>query len=103
MRITPPPHGDGFDAINQMNTPHQQPQTPNTYKYMPQFGTQAYGVTNRNGAIGSAKGVLNSDAYGAGQTAGGIGGQQYTPTPGPPDTTSTAGNATSGGGMPTWG
>jgi len=102
MRITPPPHGDGYDAINQMNHPYQQPQTPNTYKYMPQTGTQAYGTGNANGTVGSYKGVLNSDAYGAGQTAGGIGGNQYVPTPGPPDTTSIAGSDT-GSGYPTWG
>jgi len=102
MRITPPPHGDGYDAINQMNKPHQQPQAPNTYKYMPHVGSQAYGQTNQNGAVGSAKGVLNSDQFGAGQTAGGIGGNNYTPTPGPPDTNSTAGSQSTVS-MPSWG
>ena len=102
MRITTPPHADGYSP--ETSAPHQLPQTPNTYKYGPQIGSQAYGVTQNNGAAGSRKGVLNRDTFGAGQTAGGIGGNQYTPTPGPPDTTSTANqppvNPT---GMPSWG
>lgn len=90
MRVTPPPHGNGYDP--EWYEPKQQPQTPNTYKYHPVTGTQPYGT-----------GVLNSDTFGAGQTAGGQGGNQYTPTPGPPDTTSTAGNPGNTSGMPTWG
>src|ERR1700733_510022 len=92
MRITPPALGMGYNADNQMNTPRQQPQRPNTYKFMPSTGTDAYGT-----------GVLNSDTFGAGQTAGGIGGNNYTPQPGPPVTTSTAGNSPGTSGMPTWG
>jgi hypothetical protein len=91
MRITPPPVGIGYAP--EFFEPHQQPQAPNTYKYNPVLGTKQYGT-----------GVLNSDTYGAGQTAGGIGGNQYSPAPGPPDTMSTASNPPSNpSGMPTWG
>ena len=91
MRNTLPPRADGFSP--ETFIPKLMPQSPNTYKYMPVTGTQAYGT-----------GVLNSDQFGAGQTAGGIGGNQYTPTPGPPETTSTADNTSLGAsGMPTWG
>lgn len=91
MRNTLPPHGDGYSPESYQ--PGQRPQSPSTYKYMPVTGTQPYGT-----------GVLNSDQYGAGQTAGGVGGNQYTPAPGPPDTTSTANNPGDGpSGMPTWG
>lgn len=89
MRITPPPHGNGYSP--ETYTPRQLPQAPHTYKFNPATGTQAYGT-----------GVLNSDTFGAGQTAGGVGGNQYTPAPGPPDTTSTAGGAGTST-MPTWG
>lgn len=89
MRNVLPPLGDGYSP--ETYTPRQMPQAANTYKYAPSTGTDQYGT-----------GVLNSDTYGAGQTAGGIGGNNYTPTPGPPDTTSIAGsNGTSV--MPTWG
>ena len=90
MRVTLPPIANGYSP--ETYEPRQMPQAPNTYKYNPVTGTQAYGT-----------GVLNSDNFGAGQTAGGIGGNQYTPSPGPPDTTSTAGNDTSTPAMPTWG
>jgi hypothetical protein len=91
MRPALPPHGIGFAP--ETFTPHQNPQQPNTYGYPPSTGTQAYGT-----------GVLNSDTYGAGQTAGGVGGSNYTPTPGPPVTTSTASqDIANGRGMPTWG
>ena len=89
MRNTLPPHAGGYAPETYI--PRQMPQRGNTYKYMPATGTQAYGT-----------GVLNSDSYGAGQTAGGQGGNQYTPTPGPPDTVSTAGNQNVSS-MPTWG
>lgn len=90
MRFLPPPHGAGYAP--ETATPHQLPQQPRTYKYGPVLGTDAPGLR-----------ILNSSTYGAGQTAGGIGGNQYTPTPGPPDTTSTAGQAAQSSGMPTWG
>jgi hypothetical protein len=100
MRITPPPHGAGYAP--ETAVPKQQPQSPNTYKYNPQVGTEPYG-SGQVFAGGYQHGrVLNSDNFGAGQTAGGIGGNQYTPTPGPPDTNSTTGNET-GSGMPMWG
>jgi hypothetical protein len=90
MRVQLPNKGrNGSPGIQFI--PRYRPQTPATYKYMPATGTQQYGT-----------GVLNSDTYGAGQTAGGIGGNQYTPTPGPPTTTSTA-NQSSTSAEPTWG
>lgn len=103
MRVTPPPHGAGYAP--EIYEPKQQPQNPNTYKYMPSTGTQPYGSgTPRPTGGGYQHGrVLNSDTFGAGQTAGGIGGNQYTPTPGPPETNSTAGNYTDNTGMPSWG
>jgi hypothetical protein len=87
MRVTPPPHGSGYDPA--FYKPTQQPQAVNTYKYGPVLGSDPYG-----------SGVLNRDTYGAGQVAGGMGGNTYTPQPGPPDTT-VAG--TSGSGEPVWG
>lgn len=90
MRITPPALGNGYDP--ETAAPHQLPQTAQTQKFLPTTGNDPYG-----------SGVLNRDTYGAGQTAGGQGGQQYTPSPGPPDTTSTAGTTPAGSSMPTWG
>jgi hypothetical protein len=90
MRITTPPHGGGYAP--ETFVPKQLPQHPNTAKFLPSTGTQGKGT-----------GVLNSDTFGAGQTAGGIGGNQYTPTPGPPTTNSTAGNNAASTTMPTWG
>lgn len=90
MRITTPPHGDGYSPNT--FTPRQLPQHPNTAKFLPATGTQGRGT-----------GVLNSSTLGAGQTAGGIGGNQYTPTPGPPDTNSTANASQAAAMMPTWG
>lgn len=90
MRVTPPPHGMGYAP--EPSAPYQLPQSDATYKYNPTTGTDPYGT-----------GVLNSETFGAGQTAGGIGGNQYTPTPGPPDTNSTANAAGNPSGMPTWG
>lgn len=89
MRITPPPHGNGYDP--QPSTPHQLPQTAYTQRFLPTTGSDPYG-----------SGVLNADNYGAGQVAVGEGGQQYTPTPGPPATT-VAGAAGDTSGMPSWG
>lgn len=97
MRVTPPALGIGFAP--EIFTPKQMPQQPNTAKYLPATGTDRYGT--RRGDRYST-GVLNSDTLGAGQTAGGIGGNNYTPAPGPPDTNSiTAGGNPSN--MPTWG
>lgn len=102
MRVTPPPHGGGYAP--EIYEPKQQPQNVNTYKYNPQVGTQQYGSGVGTSLGGYQPGrVLNSDTYGAGQTAGGIGGNQYTPSPGPPETTSTAGRTSNPSGMPTWG
>ena len=89
MRITPPAHGAGYAP--ETAVPRQQPQHANTAKYLPALGTQEYGT-----------GVLNSDTFGAGQTAGGIGGSQYTPPPGPPQTMPTGSQANPSG-MPVWG
>jgi hypothetical protein len=92
MRVTPPPHGGGFAP--ETYEPRQMPQRENVYKYPPAIGTGPFG---RKGTS-----VLNSATFGAGQTAGGIGGSNYTPQPGPPPTTSTSGSAGSSD-MPTWG
>jgi len=97
MRVLPPPHGMGF--TQQTYTPRQIPQHPNTAKYMPSTGTVKYG----SGSPGRyTRGVLNSDTFGAGQTAGGVGGNNYTPSPGLPVTNSTAATATNPT-EPTWG
>ena len=98
MRITPPPNGAGTPEGlgyrgGEQFTPRQMPQQPNTYGFPPSTGTTEPGIR-----------VLNSSAFGAGQTAGGVGGSNYTPTPGPPPTTSTASaDIANGRGMPTWG
>ena len=89
MRITPPAHGDGYSP--QTYLPKQMPQAPNwnTRQYV--TGTDPYG-----------SGVLNSDQFGAGQVAGGIGGSSYTPSVGQnPPTTAVQPGTTSA--MPTWG
>ena len=90
MRVTPPPHGIGYAP--ETYNPRQMPQADNTYKFNPVTGTDPYG-----------SGVLNADTFGAGQTAGGIGGNRYTPAPGPPATQSTADQPGNPSGMPTWG
>jgi hypothetical protein len=90
MRMALPPHGIGYAP--ETFEPRQLPQHGNTAKFMPSTGNDAYG-----------NGVLNSDTFGAGQTAGGVGGNNYTPTPGPPETTSTANQASNSSGMPSWG
>ena len=89
MRILPPPQGGGFAPAT--STPQQMPQQPRTARFGPTTGTDAPGVR-----------VLNSSTYGAGQTAGGIGGSQYTPAASPPDSTPVA-SVPAGSGMPTWG
>lgn len=90
MRITPPPHGGGYAP--ETYDPRQLPQADNTYKFNPVLGNDQPGPR-----------ILNRTTYGAGQTAGGQGGNTYTPSPGPPDTTSTASQPPQGGGMPVWG
>lgn len=83
--------------------PHPQPQAVAYNRVQPTIGTDAYGSGRATSMGGVQSGrVLNTDTFGAGQTAGGVGGNQYTPTPGPPETTSTAGNS-SGNPMPVWG
>jgi hypothetical protein len=74
MRNAMPPIG-AF-GVNTF-TPRPQPQAVRFNRIRPTVGTDAYGT-----------GVLNSDTFGAGQTAGGIGGSNYTPNPGPPATNS---------------
>lgn len=88
MRNTLPPHADGYSP--QTFIPHQLPQAVPVYKYPPAVGTQAYGT-----------GVLNSDTFGAGQTAGGVGGSNYTAPVGQPLTTQVNPSVTPG--MPSWG
>jgi len=85
-----PQHGPGYGVF--WYTPKQLPQTPRWNRDIPVTGSDPYG-----------SGVLNSDTFGAGQTAGGIGGNRYSPPPGPPATTSTADNAVNPSGMPSWG
>lgn len=90
MRNLLPPHGMGYNP--QSFAPFQQPQQVNIDKINPRpIGTDAYGT-----------GVLNADRLGAGQTAGGIGGSNYTPVPGPPVTNAVT-NPQDTSGMPTWG
>lgn len=91
MRNQLPNRGFGYGP--QWFQPRQAWQAPNTAKFQPVLGTDAYGT-----------GVLNSDTYGAGQTAGGQGGNLFTPVAGPPDTMSTAATGQPGASvMPTWG
>jgi hypothetical protein len=89
MRFAPPPHGIGYAP--ETAVPHQNPQHANIAKFLPATGTQAYGT-----------GVLNSNTFGAGQTAGGVGGSQYTVKPGLSELPSivTTPDPT---GMPVWG
>lgn len=93
MRITPPPHGAGYAP--ETATPRQQPQQPNTYRYNPTTGNSPPGVVPGQSII------LNSSTYGAGQTAGGIGGNSYAIPVAPPATAPVAPQGDSG--MPTWG
>lgn len=89
MRITPPAQGDGYSP--KWYVPNQLPQQPNTQKFLPVTGTDAPNVH-----------VLNSSTYGAGQVAGGIGGNQYTPASAPPATVPVT-PQTASDGMPMWG
>lgn len=92
MRITTPPHGPGYAPATSVPLP--QPQQARTQQFLPTTGNDQPGAIRGQGTI------LNSTTYGAGQTAGGIGGNQYTaPVPGP-DTTPVA---ASNGAMPMWG
>lgn len=70
--------------------PAQQPQAVRYNRIRPSTGSDPYG-----------SGVLNNDTLGAGQTAGGVGGSNYTPAPGPPDTNAI--NTQSAAAEPTWG
>lgn len=89
MRNALPNRGGGFAP--ETAVPWYRPESDATYKFMPSTGTDPAGT-----------GVLNSESLGAGQTAGGIGGNNYTPTiGGTPDTTNAAGG--NGSGMPVWG
>lgn len=72
-------------------TPRQQPQAVRYNRIRQTTGTDPYG-----------SGVLNTDSLGAGQTAGGIGGSNYTPAPGPPATNSIT-NPPVISAEPTWG
>lgn len=85
-----PQHGPGFAP--ETFTPRQLPQSDRYNRDFPVMGTDRYGT-----------GVLNADTFGAGQTAGGIGGSRYTPPPGPPDTISTASQDIPPNAMPSWG
>lgn len=87
MHITTPPHGGGYAP--ESFTPSMRPQYAPVRRGGPVTGTDPYG-----------SGVLNSDTFGAGQTAGGIGGNSYTPAPGGPETQQAAGTDS---GMPVWG
>jgi hypothetical protein len=93
MRITPPALGGGYAP--ETYVPRQMPQQPNTYRFNPTTGNSAAGPV-RGQAL-----VLNSATYGAGQTAGGIGGSGYTEPVPPPDTVPVT--PAGGGGMPVWG
>lgn len=91
MRMLMPQHGPGYAPETYI--PKQLPQSPRWNKLdTPVIGSDSYG-----------SGVLNADTFGAGQTAGGIGGNRYSPAPGPPDTTSTADQPANPSGMPMWG
>jgi hypothetical protein len=79
MRVTTPPHGPGYAPAT--SVPVQQPQASRTQRFLPATGTDQPGIRPGQ-AI-----VLNSTTYGAGQTAGGVGGNQYAPPVAPPDTT----------------
>lgn len=93
MRFLPPPRGGGYAP--ETFTPRLNPQQPRTYRFNPTTGNDAPGP--RPGQFL----VLNTVTYGAGQTAGGIGGNQYTPPASPPATTTVTPGGSSG--MPTWG
>lgn len=89
MRNALPPHGIGYAPAT--SEPRQGAQSVPFNRIQPVTGTDRYGT-----------GVLNSDTYGAGQTAGGIGGNNYTPQPGPPSTNAITAPADNSG-MPSWG
>jgi hypothetical protein len=81
-----PPHGE-FGT--RMTVPTQQPQAVRYNRIVPSTGSDPYGSGKASSMGGYMPGrVLNNDSYGAGQTAGGVGGSNYTPTPGPPNTNS---------------
>ena len=85
------PQNTGGHFGTETYQPRQNPQAVRTQKYFPTTGH-------------GDPGTLNSSTFGAGQVAGGIGGNTYTPTPGPPETNSTSSNPPANpSGMPTWG
>lgn len=74
MRAALPPVGNfGVQTFQ----PRPQPQAVRYNRIRPSIGTDPYGT-----------GVLNRDTFGAGQTYGGQGGNNYSPAPGPPPTNS---------------
>lgn len=89
IRMLLPPRGNGYSPESYV--PNQLPQQPRTQQFLPTIGTDAPGVN-----------ILNSSTYGAGQTAGGIGGNSYTPPASPPSTNPVA-PPQGDSGMPTWG
>jgi hypothetical protein len=93
LRVTLPPHGDGYSPAT--SAPVQLPQAPRTYRFNPTTGNDQPGVVPGQGTI------LNTSTYGAGQTAGGLGGNQYTPAASPPGTTPVTPQDSTG--MPSWG
>lgn len=92
MRVTPPPLGAGYAP--EIYAVHLNPQQPRTYRFNPTTGRDLPRMVPGQAPI------LNSYTYGAGQTAGGQGGNNYAPPVPPPDTTPVA---QSGGGYPVWG
>lgn len=96
-----PPHGIGYAP--ETFQPRQLPQATRFNRIQPTTGSDQYGSGQPSSVGGYQPGrVLNSDTYGAGQTAGGVGGSNYTPSPGPPPTNSITAPADTSG-MPSWG
>lgn len=93
MRVTALPSGSVGYAPETFE-PRQQAQAPRTQRFLPTIGTDQPGQVPGQGVI------LNSTTFGAGQTAGGRGGNQYTPPVAPPDTTPVAASNNS---QPMWG
>jgi hypothetical protein len=81
---------DGPNTGTETYIPTQQPQAVRYNRIRPSVGSDPYG-----------SGVLNADSYGAGQTYGGIGGNQYTPAANPPATNSI--DTPPASAEPTWG
>jgi hypothetical protein len=93
LRMTALPSGSsGYAPAT--SVPKPQPQQPRTQRFLPTIGS------DQPGAVRGQSVILNSTTFGAGQTAGGIGGNNYTPPVPGPDTTPVA--ATNGS-QPMWG